>query len=176
MSDEKEVKLPSSTDGKVMVDRDQLDFLIKKVKDLEQKVDGNGMKIAREVKEKTARMRKVDGKIVVGFEGKNWTVYNEKERKEEMFVKLILENGKKKEMNYLKFINESERIEVKIVEQKISEDIKETGVVEVKKVDGYSTVGTDVYVPMAVVTPVIICKIKNEDGELIEVDSSALNI
>lgn len=177
MSEEKEVKQPKSTEGKVLVDKEQLDTILNRLKTLEIQVEqGPGIKTAKEVKEKTGRLRKINGSYVLGFDGQVWNEYNEKRREEELFVKVKLSNGKTEKVNYKTLILESERVDVTILKQEIREEVKTDGEVEVRKVEDYKTVGTDVYVPMEVVTPIMSCTVKTPEGEEFTIESEAINI
>lgn len=161
----------------VKIKKSQLDTIMNRLESLEKEV--SGVQDVKVISKNSARMRKIDDKFVVGFKGKNWVEYNEKEKKEEMFANLVLFDGKKEETkkyNYAKFLEQSEVVEVEItkMETKIKED--KFGEVSIKECVDYRMVETGDTAPLNLLTPVTTVTINlPEIGEYI-CDVNSLNI
>lgn len=160
----------------VRIPKSKLDSILERIDTLEKQ---NGVQEVKAIDRNTARMRKFEDKWVVGFSGKNWTEYNEKEKKEEMFATLLMYDGKKtdkKKVNYAEFLDKSEVFTVEIKEMKTVFKKEDLGEVAVKERQDYRMVETGDYVDMVINTPISTATIiLPEIGEY-SCDVNSLNI
>lgn len=177
--------------------------LIESNKDLKQTVDrlssnavaqSPGLQVRRKTRDFDYHLRKWDGKIVLGFVNKGtekrpmtvYKIYNDKIRKEEEFVDLILNEGDGKtsvtsKIDYITFLRDAERIKARMISKVEHEDVKEYGMIPKKEMaeNGYGMYETMVLVPVEVVTKTYTMKLRlpeDEGGQEIEVNSQWLNL
>lgn len=122
-------------------------------------------RILRKVTQSKVNLRRVDGKVVIGFRNRGTEqapvyVYekvdpNDKNNKI-AYVDIILEGMASEAdaypVEFVEFLNEAERVLCLVKEVKQSEVIEEQGSVKKKEVDEYSTVELDYEVPLEVIT------------------------
>lgn len=191
---------PDKEDGKVMVDKAQLDNLISDMRDMKKQLanaNSPDLPILRKrVKERTAYIklwsevkisddnkRIVKDYYVIGWEGDSWDaiVIDPKTRKEEsrLFINAILRDMDGKEetrtIDQKKLSIESKPITVKILKTDTEEIVEEQGLVEVTEVKDFATVGTGVRVPMENIILEQVSTIEFPDGAKIKINNKFLN-
>lgn len=132
--------------------------LTQRLNDLEQ----GKRPVLHKATEHTVRLRKVDGHVVLGYENrhpnpaKSLYVYDEwsdVEKEKIQFVNLILDGVKEpKKMRYVDFLNESERVDAKII-KKHEMDLPPIiqGYVNKREFDGkYGMIEKDYLVPVEI--------------------------
>lgn len=110
-------------DDKILVSKVQLDSLLERLNTLEKSTPGI---VTEHVEEHTARVRKVDGKLVLQIL-ETFLQFNDR-GEDILMAKLQLKNGEELEekvVDYLKFMNKSigEDIQIKIIEQLTKENV-----------------------------------------------------
>lgn len=126
---------------------------------------GGSRRVLKAITERQVRIRRVDGKVVVGFRNKSGNeqkplfVYemtdpNDKNNKI-LMVDLILEGMTKPEealpTRYNEFLAESEQVECLVVKAEETPWAIEQGMTKQKMVDEYSTVELDFDIPLEVI-------------------------
>lgn len=134
--------------------------------------------VLQKVKERTCRLRVVDGKVVLGWTDKK--VYSEysKDRREDMlYIDLLLQGASKpKKMEYLNFLNNSERIIVKIIKVDDEPIEKVDSFVNKKEYNGdFGMNETDVRVPVEVNSVHKTYTVELPDGSHEEIDEEFIN-
>lgn len=182
MTEEKKDIIDESQDEKkapdtVTIPKAMFDSLVKRLDDVEKSVGVKQELVP--VKYHTARMRKMDGKFIMGFAKKNWLKYNESARKDEMWCEIKLFDGKKEETREVKLMDIlefSEVVNVQIVKQSVTVDRKVQGETEIATVKDYATVGTGEMTPVVIETPIVTCIINLPGVGEVKVPVDALNI
>lgn len=151
----------------------------------------NGIQVRRKVKDFDYNVRIWDNKVVVAFEnvGKPnrplyvYSVYNSQTRQNEQFINLVLEDGSiVKNVDYLTFLRDAERVKARKISQVEHEDVKEYGMIPKKEMaeNGYGMFETMVLVPVEVVSKTYTFTVKlpekEWDGREIEIASEWVNI
>lgn len=190
-------KVEPAKNKKIEVEEGLLRELIQSNKELKAEVDKlssnavvNTPQVRKKTKDKVFKIRKWNGKIVVGYENVGtenrpiyvYRVYDEQARKEVEYVNLLLLGEKEpvKKINYINFLRDAETISVKEVSRQEKEEIKEYGMIPKKEMaeNGYGMYETMVMVPVEVTEKIytITVQLPEEDGgETLTIDSRWLN-
>lgn len=194
-------KTPKTGGKKIEVDESVLKDLLKELRETKATVEQlssnavatnpNGIQVRRKTREFDYTLRKWDGKVVLGFENVGtekrpqyvYSIYNKETRQQEQFVNLILLGQKEpvKNVEYINFLRDAEKIKARMVSKEEHEDIKEYGMIPKKEMaeNGYGMYETMVLVPVEVVTKTYTMTLKlpeDEGGEQVKVNSQWLNL
>jgi hypothetical protein len=145
--------------------------------------------VLQKVTEHTVRLRKVDGHVVLGYANRSanpakplyvYDEWSDIEKEKVQFVDLILEGVKDpKKMRYVDFLNESERVDAKVVaKHKLDTPPIIQGYVNKREFDGkYSMVEKDFLVPVEIHMEVYTFDVEFPDGTKMEgLHESVINI
>ena len=184
---ENEKNIVELKQGQVIVDKDKLDTILSKLNALEKiQADAGKPKILSKVKEHTTKLLRYVDKYFIGFSKPNWTKRIDGQIIE--YTEVLLWSGKldkennpegiKKQVVYLDFLKDSERIECKIIEKKINLKVENKGTIELKKVnyEKYNTENTGLFVEAVVETPELIFTVTLPEGGELTVNELATNI
>ena len=195
---EDEDKKPASK--KIEVDSDLLKQLLQELKETKATVEqlssnavaqSPGLQVRRKTRDFDYKVRKWEGKIVLGYENVGtekrpleiYKVYNKETRKEEEFVNLILKDVAKPvvKVPYNHFLQDAEKIVCRLISKVVHEEVKESGMVHKKEMaeNGYGMFETMVLVPIEETSESFTGTLKlpeDEGGEEIIMHSSKLNI
>lgn len=170
------VPLGAVSEGKIEVDKETLLELIKSNKEMAKSIEqlqsnaaatsgmgNNGPMVLRKNRDSVMRIMKWNDKYVLGFKNMGkptkplyvYKEYNAQTRENIEFVNIVLEGEVEAEkVQYVEFLREAERVEVKKLKQVEHEDIKEQGMVYKKDFaeNGYGMFETMVQVPVEIIT------------------------
>lgn len=164
---------------------DQNNALAKRIVDLESGTQGPRV-VRREAKEHKVKLRRVDGKYVIGFKNRGegakqaW-VYpkpNPDNPKEELlYIDLILDGAKEPvSVKYNEFLREAEEVWCTVVEKKVEEREIEQGMVPRREVEDYRMIDTGTMVPVVVTWRETVYVVKTDDDRTLEVHEQFINI
>lgn len=161
----------------VMVKKEVLETLMDKVEKLEGKLFEPAPSQIKK-KNRTVKVRVVDGKIVVGY-GKCWEERAVDGRKF-LVIEVKTEDGETHKVEYVKFNEEGEYFIGEVIDTKIDESRSEdkiTGYVNATVHDyaNFRSHKTEKEVPLMVIKKNYLFKIKLPDGREIELPDNAIN-
>jgi len=162
---------------KVVIEKAKLDGILKRLSTLEQ--DNQGVKELKQVKKHTARIRYLNDKLVIGFKERNYIVYDEKRRTDELWCNLILTDGKKEsnfKMPFKEFQVTAKVEEVEIIKEDVKLNEETLGTVEARQIQDFTMEGDGTEVPVVIVTPEVTVTIKAPKIGEIQVSNNILNI
>jgi hypothetical protein len=173
---EKELKpvVEKANDGKVLIDKITLDNILERLANVE--ISAPIRKVTK-IGNRTAKLHTIgdDKKIVKGY-GKSWDKVDVGGKKY-MMLEVFDVDGKKYEVEYLKFLEQGETIPVEIIsiDKEIVEDT--IGSVNPTKVDydNYRTEVLDKEVPVIVTSVNYTYRLRMPDGSEITMPADALN-
>lgn len=124
----------------VVVSKVELDGILSRLKDLES---GKKMMLTKSdrVKEHIAYLRMIDDELVVGVQknkrGEEKSAYIYKNEHGDEFLRwdVVLESGKKVTVEMLEFLNDNNKINVKILDQKAKKSVKVVDVIKAENSD-----------------------------------------
>lgn len=166
--------------------------LTKEVNDLKA-ADGAGggtTRLLKRVTERRVDVRRVDGKVVVGFRNRGSLarpvyVYEKTNPKDPtqklLYVDLILEGmkpGDALSVDYKEFRTESEKVTCKVLSTEEKEWELNQGMVKKKEVDGYSMVELDFDVPVQIIgkTRFFTVEMPDQDHREVKVHENYVNV
>jgi hypothetical protein len=192
---------PAEKKKTIEVDEGILRELIESNKLLQQTVDqlgsnavataNNGIQVRRKTREYDYTLRKWDGKIVLGYENMGtdkrplyvYNIYDSALRQNVQFVNLLLLGEKEpvKQVDYITFLRDAERVKARKISQVEHEDVKEYGMIPKKEMaeNGYGMFETMVMVPVEVTSKTYTVTLKlpeDEGGGEVVVNSEWLNM
>jgi len=166
-------------EDKIMVDKKTWNAVLKRLERLEEGKEPE-VPYAESVEENVVRIRKLDGKYVVGIVGKVWREWDEKTKDYRDKVKLLLtkdgKEGSEKTVDYLEFLRHADFVNAKVIDRKRKTIVKREGMVEVKKVEDYRTVGTGVRVPLEEISYDETLTVELPDGKKLKIKSDFVNL
>jgi len=170
-------KPPKEEKKVIQIEEGKLLGILKRLEMLEKQASGEAP-VLEAVKTHTARLKRFDEKLIVGYD--KGIIYEKKliEGKEQqvMMITVQFQDGTKKKIEYVKdYVQNNDIVEVKVLKTDVKDDEKRLGLVEVKRVDEYRTIGTGVKVPMRVITPIATSLIELPNGEKITINNEFLN-
>ena len=160
-----------------MISKKDLDSLMSRVETLEE-TKSKGLQTFKKVKEHTSILRKWAGNYVVGLS--NVKEVKAGDKKVLMCDIKVLKDEKTEVVNvdYIDFLTNAERVEVKIIKVETKMIETEQGVTTLKSYDFDKFTGTDtgVHVPIVIETPESKATVLTPDKIQITLDVNALNI